>query len=174
MGYPNTNVDLFRLVSDMNIAFGNPKGDPKRINGEKLLSQCKNLGKEYQELMAAFGIEIEITYKPRDPGHNVNVGDIRDALCDMNVFSLGAHHIMGYDANIDMELTVEAVMTRFCSTPEVLMETCKKYDAEGVEYYIEGQFPRVCLKSARDQGAGEYLKGKFLKAVGYRTPVFLD
>jgi hypothetical protein len=164
---------MFQLVSEMNEAFGNPKGNPGAINALRLMSQCKNIAKEYQELMKEFGVEVKVEHLSKAVSGG-NVANIRDALCDIMVFALGAYHFMGHDADTDMALVVEAVMTRFCATPDVLAETCKKYDAIGVKYYIEGQFPRVCLKSAEDQGDGEYPKGKFLKAVGYRTPVFPD
>jgi hypothetical protein len=162
---------MFQLVSEMNEAFGNPKGDPNAINAQRLLSQCKNIVKEYQELMKAFGIEVHIDH--RVPNAAVTgVNDVRDALCDIMVFALGAYHFMGHDADRDMALVVEALYSRFCNTPESLMDTCRKYDKLGVDYYIEGQFPFVRLKSAKDQGDGEYPRGKFLKAAGYRTPDF--
>lgn len=162
---------MFQQVSEMNEAFGNPKGDPRAINGARLLSQCKNIAKEYQELMKEFGFKVEFTHTSV-PGTGGNTDQIRDALCDIMVFALGAYHFMGHDADRDMELVVNALYTRFCATPESLIDTCKKYDALGVKYYIEGQFPYVRLKSAEDQGDGEYPEGKFLKAAGYRTPEF--
>ncbi len=166
------HADIFALVSEMNVAFNNPKGDPNKINGAKLLSQCKNIGKEFQELMAGFGIKIEIKYGERDTAHKTNLDDIRDALCDINVFSLGAHHFMGLDANIDMHSVIEGVMTRFCQNSDQLARTCTHFNTLGIKYYVEGTFPRVCLKSAEDQGDGEYPKGKFLKCVDYKTAVF--
>lgn len=79
------------------------------------------------------------------------------------------------DVTRDMETVVSAVMTRFCRDEAELCATEKKYDDLGVDYYIEGEFPRVCLKSSRDQPGpnGDFLpKGKFLKSVGMSLPVF--
>lgn len=165
----------FEAVSKMNEAFGNPKGDPASIDGKRLLSQCKNIGKEYEELMAAFGIKIEITYGERGSAVPVKgdpVDNIRDALCDIVVFALGGQHFMGYDGNNDMAEVVSALYSRFCRNVEHLEETCSHYDKLGIKYYVEGKFPTVCLKSLLDQGDGEYPKGKFLKALGYRKPSF--
>lgn len=175
-------MGMFQQVSEMNEAFGNPKGSPENfadsvsVNGvlapqltnwSRLEKQCKNILAEYNELMTAIS--------ERD------VEAVRDALCDINVFSLGAHHFMGLDADADMAEVVEALFTRFCTDQEHLDRTSDHYMAMGVEHYYEGEFPRRCLKSSKDQGhftakdgtqALEYPKGKFLKALGYRTPVF--
>ncbi len=154
----------FQRVADMNTAFSNPKGEFHAINGKKLLSQCKNIIKEYEELMAAFEAN--------------DVDKIRDALCDIQVFAMGAQHFMGVDGDRDMAEVVDAVMTRFCATPAQLAATQAHYAEKGVRFYAEGEYPQVCLKSSEDQGYTpgnpnpEYPKGKFLKALGYREPVF--
>lgn len=161
-----TQRSNFQLVSDMNAAFGNPKGDPNKIDGNRLLSQCKNIVKEFEELMAAI--------------NEGNIYKIRDALCDIHVFTYGAHHFMGIDADRDMAAVVSALFSRFCSTPEQLKKTCEHFDAMGVNFYVEGDYPTICLKSSMDQGftegsdKPEYPKGKFLKAVGYTEPVFYE
>lgn len=158
-------------VGKMNEAFGNPRGDPLRINGPRLLSQCKNIGSEFKELMLEFGLDVKIEYEDK-PRKEPAVSDegIRDALCDIMVFALGAYHLMGYDVEADMREVVESLFSRFCKDPDQLMATRRHFDDLGVQYIVEGSFPQMCLKSAFDQGDGEYPKGKFLKAVGYRKP----
>ena len=150
----------FQLVSQMNEKFGNPKGNPHKINGARLLSQCKNITKEYEELMLAISLG--------------DINKIRDALCDIQVFAMGAQHFMGYDGDRDMRSVVEALYSRFCRDQPHLVETMVHFNNLGVEYYREGEFPFVCLKSSFDQGDGEYPKGKFLKAVGYSEPIFYE
>lgn len=156
----------FQQVADMNNAFGNPQGNYHRINGNKLQSQCKNIVKEYEELMTALG--------------EGNLYKIRDALCDIQVFAMGAQHLMGVDGDRDMRSVVDAVMTRFCTTPERLSASQAHFRSLGVEFYVEGEYPQVCLKSSKDQGYTEgnpnpeYPKGKFLKAVGYTEPTFYE
>lgn len=152
---------MFEMVSRMNQAFGNPKGDPKAINWERIEKQCANIYGEYKELLEAL--------EARD------LNAVRDALCDINVFSLGAHHLLGIDANDDMRAVIEGVMTRFCKDKEDYYMTVGKYTLLGVEFYTEGDFPTLCLKSAKDQTdkLGEfYPKGKFLKSASFREPVF--
>jgi predicted HAD superfamily Cof-like phosphohydrolase len=166
---------MFHDVKMMNEAFNNPEGDPNQISASKLMRQCKNIVKEYQELMQAFNINVKIEHtevEGRLVPDEKTIDHIRDALCDIMVFTLGAYHLMGYDADRDMEEVVAAVMTRFCVDANQLIDTIQHYNELGVKFYAEGEFPRVCLKSSEDQGDGEYPRGKFLKAVGYRTPVF--
>ena len=174
-------MGMFQDVAAMNVAFGNPKGNPENfedsvsVNGvlapqltnwSRIEKQCKNILSEYVELMEAVATR--------------NVAGVRDALCDINVFSLGAHHLMGYDADEDMREVVGALFSRFCVDEQHLKETSEHYTNLGVTHYSEGEFPTKCLKSAYDQGvftakdgtqAMEYPQGKFLKALGYRQPV---
>jgi hypothetical protein len=172
---------MFQLVSDMNIAFGNPKGDPKHImrDLDVHLAQCKNIGAEFLELMKAFGefaaVSIGDDYMANGVDKSlevraVDIDGIRDALCDIIVFALGAFHKMGIDARADMHEVVYALYSRFCTDEDHLDQTRRYYDERFVRYTIEGTFPTVCLKSAFDQLMPEYPKGKFLKAAGYRKP----
>jgi predicted HAD superfamily Cof-like phosphohydrolase len=183
------NNGMFQQVSEMNEAYGNPKGNPHKIDAMKLLRQCQNIGSEFTELMNAFGYRVDLTME-KDPDVQSNIDpveDIRDALCDIMVFALGAYHFMGFDADRDMKEVVDAVLTRFCKTNAHLDDTLAHYASKGVLVYSEGEFPRVCIKSAADQWLSpsgevtcyalpnaklEYPKGKFLKALGYRTPTF--
>lgn len=155
----------FQLVSEMNAAFSNPKGVPYAINWEKLTKQCKNIAGDSVELRGE-AKELQVALQSKD------LGAVRDALCDIMVFALGTFHFIGLDADKDMAEVVRCVMTRFCKNEEHLIATVKHYDELGVNHYIEGEFPRKCLKSSSDQGDGEYPKGKFLKALGYEQPVF--
>lgn len=150
---------VFQRVSAMNEAFKNPKGNPLRISGPKLMSQVSNILKEYEaELLPAI--------------KEGRVDDIRDALADIIVFAFGGFHFMGYDGDRDLHCVIDALYSRFCRDTAHLEQTKKHFDGLGVKYYIEGQFPTCCLKSLEDQGDGEYPKGKFLKAMDYHKPVF--
>lgn len=161
----HTPITNFFRVSHMNHMFGNPKGDPKEINMDRLLKQVNNIPGEYSEFLTA-----------------LTAGDVpqmRDALCDIMVFAYGAFHFMGYDADADMATVVEAVMTRFCKNREDLEDTVTKYVRLGFPpevLRVEGEFPYKCVKVAADFTApdGEYFpKGKFLKSASYKQPVLL-
>lgn len=164
---------MAQIVARMNEAFGNPKGDPSRIVAliDAHRAQCINIGAEFAELMKAFGYKADITVLKDEKGE-VCLDDIRDALCDIMVFALGAFHRMGIDPDQDMQAVVDAVMTRFCATQEELDATCTAYAVRGVEYSVHGSFPQVFLRSTKDQFMPEYPKGKFLKSVGCVKPVF--
>lgn len=184
-------MGMFQEVAKMNEAFGNPKGDkdlfhasamPVMANAEegvptfdkgdadkqwaRLEKQCKNILSEYNELLEGLAER--------------NLHKVRDALCDINVFSLGAHHFLGEDADADMTAVVDALYSRFCKDEKHLRATHLHYASIGVDCYDEGEFPTKCLKSSYDQGmtikdgaeVWEYPKGKFLKALGYGKPVF--
>lgn len=158
----------FIQVSDMNAAFGNPKGDPNNIDWDRLEAQCKNILDEYKELMgdpeSNDPDKILGALKRRD------LNGIRDALCDIMVFALGAQHFMGIDGDDDMKAVVDGVMTRFCKDQEELDSTIAKWEGKGLEVYVEGEFPRKIVKSAKDQPDAP--KGKFLKSTGYKDTVF--
>jgi Phosphoribosyl-ATP pyrophosphohydrolase len=168
------SMSMFHNVSKMNEAFGNPKGNPANIQDERdsHLRQCQNIGSEFQELMNAFGIRVDMTFISPSNYGPVDVDGVRDALCDIMVFALGAFHRMGIDAERDMDTVVSAVMTRFCKDVGDLVETQKKYRDLGVGYTMHGEFPFVYLRSASDQQMPEYPKGKFLKSVSCRQPEF--
>lgn len=93
---------MFDYVKRMNVAFGNPEGNPQDflpmedISSEtethynalpwnRLAKQCKSIPDEYRELLNA-----DDSWKRRD------------AYCDIMVFAFGAFHLMGEDADIHL------------------------------------------------------------------------
>lgn len=171
----------FKLVTEMNIAFGNPKGNPKDIDWIKVRSQCKNIGHEYIELLKALGLDpaclenilgsIERNTHMAVFNQEVNLKQVRDSLCDINVFSYGAHHFLGINADADMQAVIEGVMSRFVKDDEDKAATIAKHAAKGVtEVYFEGTYPKMIMKSKIDQPDAP--RGKFMKSASYREPVF--
>lgn len=158
----------FDRVSEMNVAFNNPKGDPHNIDWRRVQRQVSNIaGAEYNEPPRDEYDELMIAVDRQD------VVGVRDALCDIMVFALGAFHMMGYDADEDMHEVVDSVMSRLCRDEEQLAATLTKYTDMGLVVHAEGEFPRVCVKSSCEQvdrNGERYAQGKFLKAVGYRQP----
>lgn len=158
----------FVQVSEMNTAFGNLKGDPNNIDWNRLEAQCKNILDEYKELMG--DPESDDPDKVAGALKLRNLHGIRDALCDIQVFSNGAQHFIGVDGDDDMTAVVTGVMTRFCKDQPELDATIAKWEGRGLEIYVEGEFPRKIVKSAKDQPDAP--KGKFLKSTGYTDTVF--
>lgn len=169
----------FELVSNMNTAFGNPKGDPGNIDWDRVRNQCKNIGDEYLELLFALGADAAILDRISALNKNVifheiaviDVEEVRDALCDIQVFSQGAQHFMGVDGDADMEAVVAGVMTRFIKDQADLDATLAIFRSKGLtDFYIEGSFPTMILKSGSNQPDAP--KGKFLKSASYQPTVF--
>lgn len=190
---------MFELVKRMNEAFGNPEGDPKdfepvicamesntsrmynAVAWSRLQKQCENIGGRFtlssdgRSVYDAGFIDGEVK-ELLTALHERNIDKVRDALCDIMVFALGAYHFTGYDADADMAAVIAGVMTRFCKDQDALDRTIAKWAALGVtDVYTQGQFPRLCVKSGSDQKAnnGDFCpKGKFLKSADYADTVF--
>lgn len=169
----------FTRVSQMNEAFGNPKGDPKNIDYVRVRNQVLNIADELAELLIALGANASnvkfATGTLKSVGSIVtqepDLTDIRDALCDINVFSYGAHHLMGIDADADMDAVIDGVMTRFVKDDADLQATIDMHKAKGItEFYTEAEYPVMVLKSLEDQPDAP--KGKFLKSASYQQTVF--
>jgi len=173
----------FLLVSHMNNAFNNPKGHPDRIDWDRIAKQCLNVADELAEIFVAMGADkasarlLAHNFKNnleslRQEGtKEINLDGVRDGLCDVHVFTYGAHHLMGIDADADMQSCVNGVMTRFIKDDEDLKDTVIMHASKGVvKTYLEGEFPTKVLKSAEDQPDAP--KGKFLKSASYQEPVY--
>lgn len=173
-----TTKTPFQRVAEMNVAFGNPKGDYRNIDWNRVRNQCKNIFDEYCELLAALGANpidiavlrmthIKVGWMEDAP----NVMEVRDALADIQVFKDGALHMMGIDGDADMHAVVDGVMTRFIKDEDDLQATIAYHAKRGVsDVYFEGEFPKLVMKSASDQPDAP--KGKFLKSVSYQNTVF--
>lgn len=171
------NKTNFQRVSDMNEAFGNRKGNPKSINIDVIRSQTRNILDEFCEVQIALGASLKEVQAVRDAAsgirytEDVKLDEVRDGLCDIHVFTYGAHHLMGIDSDQDMISVIDGVMTRFIKNEVDKQNTIAKHAAKGVtEVYFEGEFPVMVMKSAADQPDAP--KGKFLKSASYSEPVF--
>lgn len=153
---------MFGAVSRLNVAFGNPAGDPKNPNWERLEAQAKNILDEYNELM-----DDGIAKK--------DMKEVRDAICDILVFTLGLAHMAGIPVEADMAEVDRSNMSKFCATEEDLWETLIKYRDLGVDVYVEGEYPMVRVKSSKAQvglDGKEYQAFKMLKSVSFSEPSF--
>lgn len=169
----------FQKVADMNVAFGNPKGDPKESDIIRLRKQCLNIVDELAELMIAMGADSQAMKSTAGQFKQlacqitrpVSINGIRDGLCDIHVFAYGAHHFMGIDADEDMGAVLNGVMTRFIKDAEDKQLTIDLHARKGVtDVYFEGEYPTMVMKSASDQPDAP--KGKFLKSFSYSDTVF--
>ena len=173
---------MYQAVRAMNVAFGNATFGPLPFNSltspeerkaawERLEKQCWAIGGNGNQEVHGELKELHDALAER------NITKVRDALCDLMVFILGAYHFTDYDAEQDMQCVLDGVMTRFCRDEAELKATIAKYDAMGVATYHGGSFPYVWVKSYSDQtdvGGEHYPKGKFLKSVGFKEPTFFE
>lgn len=153
-------IAMFKQVSTMNEAFGNPKGNPQEVDFTRLQKQCSNILDEYNELQEALASQDPIL--------------IRDALCDIMVFSLGAFHFMGADADEDMNVVYTSNMSKFIKNDEDKEATEAKYKALGVPYVLEGEYPIMrlrCTETVVGSDGETYRSNKILKSASYVPPV---
>lgn len=152
---------MFDQVSHMNEAYGNPKGNPNQIDFDRVTKQCSNILDEYDELVMAL--------ENKDPI------ELTDALCDIMVFTLGAFHIAGIDANAAMTAVYESNMSKFVKDAEDEEKTAAKYTSLDVAFRFEGDYPtrRCRCTSTRIGLDGEtYRENKILKSASYHKPKF--
>jgi hypothetical protein len=174
----------FQRVAEMNIAFGNPKGNYNNVNWPKVRNQYRNIFDEYCEGLIALGF-CPFKVEALKCAHKGLIGsevsfsgvnehdalDIRDALADQQVFKDGVLHFMGVDGDADMDAVIDGVMTRFIKNDADKAATIALHAAKGVtEVYFEGDYPKMVMKSTVDQPDAP--KGKFLKSASYINTVF--
>ena len=156
---------MYKDVIDMNEAFGNFSGDRLNPNWEALSNQSKNILDEYNEL-------FDDGINPKD------MKEFRDAICDILVFTMGAAHMSGMDLEADMKMVFDSNMSKFCANEKDLTDTINKYVFDiGIEIYVDGEFPRKRVKSAKEQTGLDgkiYQANKMLKSVSFKPPVFED
>lgn len=171
----------FQRVAEMNVAFGNPKGDYQNIDWTKVRRQYLNIFDEYCEGLKALGLPnedldalkkahklyVDIDFFTEEPV----VLEVRDALADQQVFKDGTLHFMGVDGDADMHSVIDGVMTRFIKDEADKEATITLHASKGVtDVYFEGEYPKLVMKSASDQPDAP--KGKFLKSASYTNTVF--
>ena len=145
----------------INAAFGNPKGDPLAPDWKRISDQSKNILDEYNELMDAIAAK--------------DMTEVRDAICDILVFTLGVGYIAGVPVNQDMDAVQVSNQSKFCGNDVEVAETVKKYADLGVETYVDGEFPMKRVKSTHEQTdlkGAIYRANKMLKCVKFKEPVF--
>jgi hypothetical protein len=138
----------------------------------------RNIAHELGEVMLALGADAKQVGEAVMAFDNIDhfpctieLNAVRDGLVDINVFSYGAHHLMGINADLDMEAVIEGIMSRFIKAPDDKLITIDKHAAKGVtDVYFEGAYPTMVMKSGSDQPDAP--KGKFLKSASYKEPVF--
>lgn len=151
----------FKAVSELNTLWGNLPNDRRNQDWGRLEAQAKNIYDEYLELMEAI--------------ENRDLTEVRDAICDILVFTYGLGHLANVPVDKDMKEVDRSNRSKFAATPEILTQTIKKYTDLGIEVVGQGEFPLVVIRSTKEQTdklGNVYRANKILKATSFETPVF--
>ncbi len=150
----------FQDVCTMNIAFGNLPMEGE-FDWDKLENQVKMAGEELQESI--------------DDGTNIkDITGFVDGLADTLVFTYGAFHYVGIDADQIMRIVFDANMSKFIKDDTDMMATIKKYADIGVIVQPHGNYPMAYVKTPdmeqTDKNGKVYKPNKFLKGVRFEAP----
>lgn len=152
----------FTKVAELNTAWGNLAGDPKNPDWDKLANQAKNILDEYNEL-------FDDGINPKD------INEVRDAICDILVFTYGLAHLAGVNADKDMRAVDKSNRSKFVADEVAEEQTKLKYAAMGVHVEFRGMYPLRVVYSPyqqTDEMGNIYRAGKILKAVSFKEPKF--
>lgn len=145
----------FKQICAFNMRIGNSNGNPEEIDWELLSREADMIQSEVDELREAIAAK--------------DTSGVRDALCDIHIFTYGTHYKMGYNADEDMYEVIQALYSRFCNSMEDVNDTIEYYARRGIiNISIHGTEPYFYLKSELDYPDAP--KGKFLKSKYYKEP----
>ena len=175
---------------NLNLAFGNAKGDVTSPDFGKIRNQAKLVLEETRELLeAAFfdhDVRVEFTASPRVLKEPVVVDikdimrQIMDAQGDITTVNDGLAHIAGFDGDECLQRVYASNMSKFIRNEGEVVPALDYYYNKGFpreSLRIEGEFPQACIKVVYTitVDGKEYPAGKFLKNMAtFKEPDFSD
>lgn len=175
---------------NLNLAFGNAKGDVTSPDFGKIRNQAKLVLEETRELLeAAFfdhDVRVEFTATPRVLKEPVVVDikdimrQIMDAQGDITTVNDGVAHIAGFDGDECLQRVYASNMSKFIRNEGEVVPALEYYYNKGFpreSLRIEGEFPQACIKvvDTITVDGKEYPAGKFLKNMAtFKEPDFSD
>lgn len=175
---------------NLNLAFGNAKGDVASPNFDKIRNQAKLVLEETRELLEAayfdHEVKIEFTASPRVLKEPVVVDikdimrQIMDAQGDITTVNDGVAHIAGFDGDECLQRVYASNMSKFIRNEGEVVPALDYYYNKGFpreSLRIEGEFPQACIKvvDTITVDGKEYPAGKFLKNMAtFKEPDFSD
>ncbi|MDF4164710.1 hypothetical protein P3446_13215 [Escherichia coli] len=175
---------------NLNLAFGNAKGDVTSPNFDKIRNQAKLVLEETRELLEAayfdHEVKIEFTASPRVLKEPVVVDikgimrQIMDAQGDITTVNDGVAHIAGFDGDECLQRVYASNMSKFIRNEGEVVPALDYYYNKGFpreSLRIEGEFPQACIKVVNTitVDGKEYPAGKFLKNMAtFKEPDFSD
>lgn len=175
---------------NLNLAFGNAKGDVTSPDFGKIRNQAKLVLEETRELLEAayfdHEVKIEFTASPRvlkEPAVVDIKGIMRqimDAQGDITTVNDGVAHIAGFDGDECLQRVYASNMSKFIRNEGEVVPALDYYYNKGFpreSLRIEGEFPQACIKvvDTITVDGKEYPAGKFLKNMAtFKEPDFSD
>lgn len=175
---------------NLNLAFGNAKGDITSPDFGKIRNQAKLVLEETRELLEAayfdHEVKIEFTASPRVLKEPVVVDikdimrQIMDAQGDITTVNDGLAHIAGFDGDECLQRVYASNMSKFIRNEGEVVPALDYYYNKGFpreSLRIEGEFPQACIKvvDTITVDGKEYPAGKFLKNMAtFKEPDFSD
>lgn len=170
----------FEKVTELNLAFGNPKGDLSNPDVKAIRKQALLCLEEAIEMVEAAhpGMTVvwEITGDTDDLA--IDMPGIMDAQGDLTTVNDGVAHVAGFDGNACYDLVHESNLSKFISNEGDKIKALAYYYDIGFQpddLYLHGNYPTMCIKVKREirLNGKLYPEGKFLKnMVTFKEPDF--
>lgn len=152
----------------------NIKNNPvfkKKTNQEKIQIIINDIELRAKQISSQYHIIIKSAEDLVESFSTIKIDRLANDLLDIITFSTEAQIKVGANPTQDMEDVISGLFTRFCKDETELKDTLHKWQIEkGLEVYVEGEFPKAIVKSAKNQEDAP--KDKFLKNVYYKDTVF--
>lgn len=151
----------FTDVAHLNDLIGNIKGDLTAPDWVAIERQFALIKEEFEELERAI--------------QERNLTELRDGTADVLVTTYGLAHRAGFDADADMAEVHRSNMSKFCANIEEAIHTAVKYEKLGIRSNYKHHDTCIAVVSAANQigtDSKSYPKGKLLKSVNFKEPVF--
>lgn len=175
---------------NLNLAFGNAKGDVTSPDFGKIRNQAKLVLEETRELLEAVyfdhhvGIEFVVTPHAVSEKAKLDLPEIMkaimDAQGDITTVNDGVAHIAGFDGDECLQRVYASNMSKFIRNEGEVVPALDYYYNKGFpreSLRIEGEFPQACIKvvDTITIDGKEYPAGKFLKNMAtFKEPDFSD
>lgn len=174
---------------NLNLAFGNAKGDVTSPDFGKIRNQAKLVLEETRELLEAAyydcDVQLDLVLTPKDEPYQMVplekiMRDIMDAQGDITTVNDGVAHIAGFDGDECLQRVYASNMSKFIRNEGEVVPALDYYYNKGFpreSLRIEGEFPQACIKvvDTITVDGKEYPAGKFLKNMAtFKEPDFSD
>ncbi|QIG62110.1 hypothetical protein P46FS4_44 [Salmonella phage P46FS4] len=174
---------------NLNLAFGNAKGDVTSPDFGKIRNQAKLVLEETRELLEAAyydcDVKLDLVLTPKQEPYQTRtiqeiLKDIMDAQGDITTVNDGVAHIAGFDGDECLQRVYASNMSKFIRNEGEVVPALDYYYNKGFpreSLRIEGEFPQACIKvvDTITVDGKEYPDGKFLKNMAaFKEPDFSD